>query len=686
MKKLLRKCNNHLQDRSAVSSIIGTMLLLIIAVSLFSTVYYFVLTMDVTQSTPAVNIVGVISEDNNLILTHFGGKSIQPEDTILINIEGTQKVISIPDYLDDSNNNNLWDLGETISYSPPSITNNSQVEITIINNDTNSISLISTLQRGNLLSKPFVFTKSATEISPTSATMNLEYNFRDEEGTIHFEYKKSGDSEWITTGKIDRSTFGSYSFTLSGLTPNTEYVYFANLSYDTSKIIQGEIVSFQTDALTLETEIDGILLSPTSLHSIRLFANSTGEPNPDNLTLYYRWSNNNWIVDQAFNRSNVTKRTTSGTAYSNAEDFCTSGSPNGEEKDKAFDDNTHTKWLDFCGSDGTSWIQYDYGYGNSYKIAKYSISSANDQPNRDPKDWFLEGSNDNITWTKIDQRSGIMFSSRYQALEFDISDENVSEYQWYRLNITDIRDASYANSVQLSEIELYECEEITTSFTSEWAKYSSPSNPDTIPPWNWEFYLIHGYGYYQFYSIGQNSSLEIENPPPVADAAIFVSFDDFPNNQPGNFTGIQDSGALAFGLDYHETPDSWSLGLRNNTGAYWKLTESMPIQTNEYSEIILVYNWSTIGFNSGYYYSFEYYNDSASDWDILSTYVEGVDFDNNGIHGDEGRTIEWINSSDGFDFSDNFNVRFVCHANPIDLKKFNYQVSIDNIFIIAVRK
>jgi len=686
MKKSYRKCNNHIQDRSAVSSIVGTMLLLIIAVSLFSTVYYFVLTMDVTHTTPAVNIVGAISEDNTLILTHFGGESIQPEDTILVNIEGTQKEISISTYLDDTNNNSLWDLGERIIYSPPVITNKSQVEITVINKKTNSISMISTLQRGNILSKPFVFTKSATDISPTTATMNLEYNFRDEDGTIHFEYKKSGESEWIVIGKVDRSSFGSYSVDLSNLLPNTEYVYYANLTYDTSNIIQGDVVSFQTDTLTIETEINDISLSPTALNSIQLSAISTGEANPENVTLYYRWSTNNWIVNQAFNRSNATKRTTSGTAYSNAEAFCSSSSPHGEEKDKAFDDDTHTKWLDFCGSDGTSWIQYDYGSGNSYKIAKYSISSANDQMNRDPKDWFLEGSNDNMTWTKIDQRTGIMFSSRYETLEFDISNENVSNYRWYRFNITDIRDASYANSVQLSEIELYECEEITASVTSEWAKYGSPSNPDTSQPWDWEFYLIYGYGYYQFYSIGQNSSVEIENPPSNADASIFISFDDFSNNKPGNFTGGQDSGALAYGLDYHETPDSWSIGLRNDTGAYWKLSDSIHANTNEYAQIVIVYNWSTVGFDNGYYWTFEYYNDSRSDWDQLSTYVEGVDFINNGINGEEGRTIEWINSSSGFDFSDAFNIRFVCHANTIDLNKFNYQVSIDNIYIIAVRK
>ena len=77
--------------------------------------------MDQTHSTPAVNIVGVISDDNELILTHFGGKPIEPEDTILVNIEGTQKEISISTYLDDTNNNSLWDLGENIKYSPAGV-------------------------------------------------------------------------------------------------------------------------------------------------------------------------------------------------------------------------------------------------------------------------------------------------------------------------------------------------------------------------------------------------------------------------------------------------------------------------------------------------------------------------------------------------------------------------------------
>ena len=149
-------------------------------------------------------------------------------------------------------------------------------------------------------------------------------------------------------------------------------------------------------------------------------------------------------------------RTSGGTVYSQGDN------PPNELDDDAFDDNTATKWLDAGGTDGQSWITYHYGGGAEYKIARYSITSANDFPVRDPKDWNLEGSDDNSTWIILDTQSGIEFISRFQTKNFTIANESVGNYNYYRLNITDIWDAPSANSVQLSEIELYEC---TPQFT-----------------------------------------------------------------------------------------------------------------------------------------------------------------------------------------------------------------------------
>ncbi|MDO5664762.1 MAG: discoidin domain-containing protein [Bacteroidia bacterium] len=119
-----------------------------------------------------------------------------------------------------------------------------------------------------------------------------------------------------------------------------------------------------------------------------------------------------------------------------------------EGKDKAFDNNTSTKWLDFSSS---SWIQYQFANNNAYAISEYTITSANDYPTRDPKAWVLKGSNDGSNWTTLDTRSNVSFTSRFQKLTFTFS--NTTAYKYYRFdNITN----GGASEIQLAEIELIE--------------------------------------------------------------------------------------------------------------------------------------------------------------------------------------------------------------------------------------
>ena len=138
-------------------------------------------------------------------------------------------------------------------------------------------------------------------------------------------------------------------------------------------------------------------------------------------------------------------------------DLCTGGTvaasgenaPN-ESKEKAFDDATSSKWLVFA---DLGWIQYDFAGENAYAVNQYTITSANDSPERDPKNWYLKGSNDGSTWTTIDTRSGEVFSSRFQKKTYSFS--NGAAYKIYRLDITSNYDPSTANSTQLSEIEMF---------------------------------------------------------------------------------------------------------------------------------------------------------------------------------------------------------------------------------------
>ena len=143
MKMKFRKSND------AVSEVLGTVLLLGMAVSLFSLLSYTVLSFPFTPSSPSVNVVGYV-EDTNVTLEHYGGESLDSNITIIININKNSKKINIDDILNkddinwslgDENNNNLWDLGEKLSYHPDSDENiiGEQIEFKIVDIKSNSV-------------------------------------------------------------------------------------------------------------------------------------------------------------------------------------------------------------------------------------------------------------------------------------------------------------------------------------------------------------------------------------------------------------------------------------------------------------------------------------------------------------------------------------------------------------------
>lgn len=67
-------------------------------------------------------------------------------------------------------------------------------------------------------------------------------------------------------------------------------------------------------------------------------------------------------------------------------------------------------------------------------VNQYTLTSADDSPESDPKSWKLSGSNDRTTWTTLDEQSNQKFESRGQVKEFGI--ENDEKYKYYQLQIT----------------------------------------------------------------------------------------------------------------------------------------------------------------------------------------------------------------------------------------------------------
>ncbi|MEE9361195.1 MAG: basic secretory protein-like protein [Cellulophaga sp.] len=84
-------------------------------------------------------------------------------------------------------------------------------------------------------------------------------------------------------------------------------------------------------------------------------------------------------------------------------------------------------------------------------VNKYTITSGNDTPERDPKNWTFSGSNDALNWTDLDRRSNEAFTNRNQSKEYTF--DSTTAYKYYRISITANNGAPI---FQLSEWRLYQ--------------------------------------------------------------------------------------------------------------------------------------------------------------------------------------------------------------------------------------
>jgi hypothetical protein len=119
-----------------------------------------------------------------------------------------------------------------------------------------------------------------------------------------------------------------------------------------------------------------------------------------------------------------------------------------EDYPKLIDNSVQTKY--YRSGRTSLWVQYQSPVAAI--VTYYTITSANDVPGRDPKDWTLAGSNDGVNWTTIDTRSGETFNTRLLTKTYLINNNNTA-YSYYRLTITANNGQT---GTQFAEWELYE--------------------------------------------------------------------------------------------------------------------------------------------------------------------------------------------------------------------------------------
>ena len=150
-------------------------------------------------------------------------------------------------------------------------------------------------------------------------------------------------------------------------------------------------------------------------------------------------------ISQVINLKDITEQ--SGTITAQGEE-----QPN--LKDYAIDNTVSTKWLDLANANPTtraSWIQYQLT-GGSYVVPEYTITSAADFPDRDPKSWNLLGSNNGTEWITLDTKTNEVFSGRLQKKSYIFT--NSVAFSYYKLQINSVNNPATATGVQLAELEI----------------------------------------------------------------------------------------------------------------------------------------------------------------------------------------------------------------------------------------
>jgi hypothetical protein len=126
-----------------------------------------------------------------------------------------------------------------------------------------------------------------------------------------------------------------------------------------------------------------------------------------------------------------------------------SNSPGNETSENAIDNTSTTKYLNFDKLDAGFTVTPSAG---DTVVIGLRLTSANDAPDRDPTSFVLSGSRDGNSFTEIARGTIPDFTARFFTVEVAFS--NPAPYLHYRLLFPTVRNATSANSVQISEVEL----------------------------------------------------------------------------------------------------------------------------------------------------------------------------------------------------------------------------------------
>lgn len=526
-----------LHSNNAVSEIIGTVLLLGMAVALFSVIYYIVLTP--YQSTPLVNarFFGEV-ENDTIIITHYGGESIVLSDSNLsATIDGN---IVFAFELTDTNSNGKWDIGEKMQYQHGNILQ-AEVSVTVTDKISNSILFVGTLQEEGPGILPLSLDTSINSFSQylvTDSELSISASGDSRLSLVELWYRYSQDNatwsgnrtigevriiENVDTSWVHVDFWNSYTkpvivstYNLATYNNNEACVRIRNVDSSGCDIkIQnpGDDHSITSDDVHLLIVEQGqhYLNDGRKIEAYRYAESATAR-------------SSNWGYTgtaQTYSHSYSTPVVLGSVMSFNDSDwsvpYFTDGATSNPPDAQALYTSKHVG----ADSDTTrntetiGYIIFEQGTGSiegiDYKAALGSDSV--DGPDNSGYAYSLGGtySVGLATQGGMDGSDGswaVLYGSNPVGSSLTVACEEDT--------ITDTERAH--TTEQVSYIVFSSVGNITSneSAGTGWLLWNHSSNPDSNSPWNWNFNYPNGPGYYQFYSFGKNDT-NTETAPLTAD-------------------------------------------------------------------------------------------------------------------------------------------------------------------------
>ena len=179
------------------------------------------------------------ADEKNVYLQNNGGVPLALNTKLVITVGGTDFFVTAADCIIDSNGDGKWSIGEQIIFTPPAIPSlfGLEIQIKIINPDTNSMIMAGLVQDGAKGDFPYAQTLAPYDVWPHSATLKLYYNFVKVNylpGKLWFQWKRSDDLLWTRTSFVNITAAplsGYQTLTIYNLTSNKNYLCEAWIQY-----------------------------------------------------------------------------------------------------------------------------------------------------------------------------------------------------------------------------------------------------------------------------------------------------------------------------------------------------------------------------------------------------------------------------------------------------------------------